>query len=85
MALDFIGEVLVRVVIEVLGYGTGRIIIPMLSFGTARVDKLSARRYLVSALWWREDGKVVVGGETAAFAGIAFWIAIIVMLCAVQS
>lgn len=85
MALDFIGEVLVRVVIEVLGYGTGRIIIPVLSFGTARVDKLSARRYLVSALWWREDGKVVVGGETAAAVGMAFWIAIVVMLCAFRS
>ena len=84
MALDLIGEVLVRIVIEVVGYGTGRIIIPMLSFGTARVDKLSARRYLAPSLWWREDGQVVVGGETAAFAGMAFWIAVVVLLCALH-
>jgi hypothetical protein len=79
MALDFVGEVLVRVVLEVFCYGTGRVVIPVLSMGTARVDKWNARRYLTTfKLWWREDGQVVIGGETTTFIGIAFWIAVIV-------
>ena len=79
MALDFIGELLVRIGIEVFCYGTGRVVIPLLSLGTARVDKWNARRYLVTfKFWWREDGQVVIGGETAAFVGFVFWIAVIV-------
>ena len=82
MALDFVGEVLVRVVLEVFCYGTGRVVIPVLSMGTARVDKWNARRYLTTfRLWWREDGQVVIGGETAAFIGFLFWIAAIVAIC----
>jgi hypothetical protein len=84
MALDFVGEVLVRVAMEVFCYGTGRVVIPVLSLGTARVDKWSARRYLTTfKLWWREDGQVVIGGETATFIGIAFWIAVIVAVCVI--
>lgn len=79
MALDFIGELLVRIGIEVFCYGTGRVVIPLLSLGTARVDKWNARRYLATfKFWWREDGQVVIGGETAAFVGFVFWIAVIV-------
>ena len=82
MALDFIGfagEVLVRIVIEVFCYGTGRVVIPVLSLGRARVDKWNARRYVAAhELWWREDGQVVISGETAAFIGFMFWIAVIV-------
>nr|WP_315214508.1 hypothetical protein [uncultured Duganella sp.] len=79
MALDFIGELLVRIGIEVFCYGTGRVVIPLLSLGTARVDKWNARRYLATfKLWWREDGQVVISGETAAFVGFVFWIAVIV-------
>ena len=82
MALDFIGvagELLVRIVIEVFCYGTGRVVIPVLSLGTARVDKWNARRYVAAyKLWWREDGQVVISGETAAFIGFMFWIAVIV-------
>lgn len=82
MALDFIGEVLVRVVLEVFCYGTGRVVIPVLSLGKARVDKWNARRYITtSRWWWRDDGQIVVGGETATFIGVAFWIAIIVAIC----
>ena len=86
MALDFIGEVLVRVGFEVLGYGTGRVVIPALSFGTARGDKLSLRRYVKPyQLWWREDGQVVLSGEATAFVGMAFWIAAFVtMLVCIQ-
>lgn len=79
MALDFIGELLVRIGIEVFCYGTGRVVIPLLSLGTARVDKWNARRYLATfKFWWREDGQVVISGETAAFVGFVFWIAVIV-------
>jgi hypothetical protein len=82
MALDFIGfagEVLVRIVIEVFCYGTGRVVIPVLFLGTARVDKWNAHRYVTAyKLWWREDGQVVISGETAAFIGFMFWIAVIV-------
>lgn len=85
MALDFIGfagELLVRVVIEVFCYGTGRVVIPVLSLGAARVDKWSARRYLATfKLCWREEGQVVIGGETAAFIGLVFWIAVVVAIC----
>lgn len=77
MALDFMGEVLVRVFVEVLGYGTGRVVIPVLSLGKARVDKWNARRYLTTfKLWWREDRQVVFSGETAAFLGVVFWVAV---------
>jgi hypothetical protein len=79
MALDFVGELLVRVGLEVFCYGTGRVVIPVLSLGTARVDKWNARRYLTTfKLWWREDEQVVIGGEAATFIGIVFWIAVIV-------
>ena len=79
MALDFIGEVLVRIVVEVFCYGTGRVVIPLLSLGTARVDKWNAKRYLTThKFWWREDGQVVIDGEIAAFIGFVFWIAVIV-------
>lgn len=85
MALDFIGfagELLLRVVIEVFCYGTGHVVIPALSLGTARVDKWNARRYLATfKFWWREDGQVVIGGETAAFIGFLFWIVAIVAIC----
>ncbi|SEN27276.1 hypothetical protein SAMN05428959_101961 [Duganella sp. CF517] len=84
MALDFIGfagDVLVRIVIEVFCYGTGRVVIPVLSLGAARVDKWNARRYVTAyKLWWREDGQLVFSGETAAFIGFVFWIAVIVAL-----
>lgn len=79
MALDFIGDLLVRIGLEAFAYGTGRVVIPVLSLGRARVDKWSSRRYLTTyKLWWREDGQVVFGGETAALVGIVFWIALIV-------
>ncbi|USX28689.1 hypothetical protein NHH73_10555 [Oxalobacteraceae bacterium OTU3CINTB1] len=79
MALDFIGEVLVRIGIEAFAYGTGRVVIPVLSLGKARVDKWNARRYITTfEWWWREDGQVVFSGETAAFIGVLFWIALIV-------
>lgn len=85
MALDFIGfagEVLVRIVIEVFCYGTGRVVIPVLSLGRARVDKWNARRYITTfEWWWREDGQVVFSGEAAAFIGVVFWIAVIVVAC----
>lgn len=81
MALDFIGSVLVRVGFEVLGYGTGRVVVPALTFGKARADKLSLRRYVKPyQLWWREDGQVVLSGETTALVGMAFWIAAFVMI-----
>ena len=85
MALDFIGfagELLLRVVLEVFCYGTGRVVIPVLSLGTARVDRWNARRYLATfKLWWREDEQVVISGETAAFIGFLFWVAVIVAIC----
>jgi hypothetical protein len=85
MALDFVGELLVRIGAEVFCYGTGRVVIPVLSFGTARVDKWNARRYLTTfKLWWREDGHVVIAGETAAIIGLIFWIAVIVAACAIS-
>ena len=85
MALDFMGELLVRVGLEVFCYGTGRVVIPVLSLGTARVDKWNARRYLTTfKLWWREDGKVVISGETATFVGFVFWIAVIVAVCVIM-
>jgi len=80
MALDFVGEVLVRIVMEVICYGTGRVVIPVLSLGRARVDKWNARRYVTTFTpWWREDGKVVFSGEIAAFIGVVFWIAVAVV------
>lgn len=79
MALDFAGQVVVRILLEVICYGTGRVIIPALSLGRARVDKWNARRYLTTfKLWWREEGQVVISGETAAFIGFVFWIAVLV-------
>lgn len=84
MALDFVGELLVRVLVEVIGYGTGRVIIPVLSLGKARVDKWNARRYLTTFnLWWREDRHLVFSGETAAFLGVVFWIAVIIGFCVI--
>ena len=83
MALDFIGDLLVRIGLEVFAYGTGRVVIPVLSLGRARVDKWNARRYLTEfRWWWREDGQLVFSGETAAFIGVVFWIAVIVVACA---
>ena len=82
MALDVIGDLLVRIGLEVFAYGTGRVVIPVLSLGRARVDKWNARRYLTTfEWWWREDGQVVFSGETAAFIGVVFWIAVIVVAC----
>ena len=83
MALDFIGDLLVRIGLEVFAYGTGRVVIPVLSLGRARVDNWNARRYLAEfRWWWREDGQLVFSGETAAFVGVVFWIAVIVVACA---
>lgn len=85
MALDVVGEVLVRVIVEVIGYGTGRVVIPLLSLGKARVDEWSARRYLTTfKLWWREDRQVVFSGGTAAFLGVVFWIAVAIAAYMVQ-
>jgi len=88
MALDFIGlagEVLLRVVLEVFCYGTGRVVIPVLSLGKARVDKWNTRRYLATYnLWWHEDGKVVISGETTALIGLVFWIAVVVASCLIR-
>jgi hypothetical protein len=76
MALDFIGEVLVRIGLEVVAYGTGRLVIPVLSLGTAHGEKFNARRYVTSStLWWREDGRLVFSGGMTAFIGVVFWIA----------
>lgn len=85
MALDFVGEMLVRVVVEALSYGTGRVVIPVLSLGKARVDKWNARRYLTTfKLWWREDRQVVFSGQTAAFVGVVFWIAVAIAAYMIQ-
>lgn len=79
MAIDFIGEVLVRIGFEVVAYGTGRVVVPVLSLGTARVDKFTARRYCLSSrLWWREDEKLVFAGGPTALIGVMFWIAVAV-------
>lgn len=75
MALDFIGEVLVRIGLEVVAYGTGRVVIPVLSLGTAHGGKFNARRYVVSSkLWWREGGRLVFSGGMTTFIGVVFWI-----------
>ena len=82
MALDVIGDLLVRIGLEVFAYGTGRVVIPVLSLGKTRVDKWNARRYLTTfEWWWRENEQVVFSGETAAFIGVVFWIAVIVVAC----
>jgi hypothetical protein len=79
MAIDFIGQVLVRIGLEVVAYGTGRVVIPVLSLGTARSEKFTARRYcLGSRLWWREDGQLVFAGDSTTIIGVVFWIAVAV-------
>ncbi|HEX8404861.1 MAG TPA: hypothetical protein VF670_09595 [Duganella sp.] len=76
MALDFLGEVLVRIGLEVVAYGTGRLVIPVLSLGTAHGEKFNARRYVMSSkLWWREDGRLVLSGGMTIIVGVVFWIA----------
>lgn len=77
MALDFIGEILVRIGFEFVAYGTGRLVIPVLSFGTARGEKFSARRYFKSSrFWWREKEQLVFDAEITAVIGFLFWIAV---------
>lgn len=76
MALDFIGEILLQIVFDVVAYGTGRLVIPVLSLGTARGEPIAERRYFKSSkLWWREGGQLIIGSDATSFIGIAFWIA----------
>lgn len=75
MALDFIGELVVRIGLEIVAYGTGRVVIPVLSLGTARGEPFNARRYYKSSkLWWREDGQLIIGNDATTCIGVVFWI-----------
>lgn len=72
MVFELLGEIVLQVVGEVLGYGTGRFIIPLLSLGAARGERIGEPRQ--HAFFKRVDNTVVISGGVTTFIGILFWV-----------
>ncbi len=85
---EFVFNLLGRLIIDVMAYGTAKVVVPILSFGAWRVDARQAGTHWFTGWpFWKRgpDRRLYIGPDAAIFLGIGFWVAVVALILHLSS